>query len=220
MKQQIFGTNSMPPVNSEMRKKHMKQINIFIKKQFGLKNRVTKGKHNSAGKFIMKPDWSTGYLEYEPNPDAAVHELAHLILAPMGLGLSEIQKEMDSQFGFVQSNHGYMKQKRTLFEVLPMAMEQKLRRLMGLPASTKFIKVKETDQIRTGVDTGMPIAVRVGNKDLIRSSRNLDNKCLERLEMVLNKEILFDSNKGWYYNNKCVHARINKRARLSKAKAV
>lgn len=214
MKQEIFGTNSMPPANSEMRKKHMRQINRFIKKQFGLKNRVTKGKYNSAGKFIEKPDWSTGYLEYEPNPDAAVHELAHLILAPMGMSLADIQKDMDAQFGYVQSTHGYMKQKRTLFEVLPMGMEQKLRRLMALPASTKFVKVDENAPVRTGIETGMPIAVRYDNKDFIRCAKNLDAKCLERLEMVLNKEILFDVKKGWYYNNKCIHARINRRARL------
>lgn len=214
-KEKVFGNNSMPAAKSNMRKKHMKHIAKFIETRFGLKNRVTKGKLNSAGKHIDKPDWTTGWLEYENNPDAAVHELAHIFLAPMGMSLAEIQKEMDSQFGFCQSVHGYMQQKRSLFEVLPMAMEQKIRRLMGLPASTKFVKVNPDSPERIGVETGLPIAVRVGNKDFIRCSKNLDAKCLERLEMILNKEIIFDKNKGWYYSSD-VNAKINRRARQLK----
>lgn len=213
MKQTVFGTTSMPAAKSKMRQKHMTHISTFIKSKFKLDNRVTKGKLNKSGKFIEKPDWTTGYLEYEPNPDAAVHELAHLVLAPMGMSLADIQKDMDLQFGFSISTHGYMKQKRTLFEVMPMAMEQKLRRLMGLPASTKFIKVTEGQSPRLGIDTGLPIADRVGDKDLIRCSRNLDKGCLERLDMILNGEIVFDKVKGWYYS-KDINAKINRRARL------
>jgi hypothetical protein len=214
MKQQIFGSNPMPNANSPMRKKHMSHIKNWIAGRLGLKNRVTKGKINASGKHILKPDWTTGYLEYEPNPDAAIHEVAHVFLAPIGVSLAEIQKEMDAQFGFAQSHYGYMKQKRTVFEVLPMAMEQKVRRLMGLPASTKFVKVSKTDGPRTGIDTGLPIAVRVGDKDLIRCSKNLDAGCLERLEMILNGEIKFDKDKGWYYSNS-IDAKINRRARLA-----
>jgi hypothetical protein len=214
MKQQIFGANSMPQANTKMRQKHMSHIKNWISNKLGLKNRVTKGKINASGKHILKPDWTTGYLEYEPNPDAAIHEIAHVFLAPLGVSLADIQKEMDAQFGFSQSYYGYMKQKRTVFEVLPMAMEQKIRRLMGLPASTKFVKVDASDPIRTGIDTGLPIAVRVGNKDFIRCSKNLDKGCLERLEMILNGEIKFDKNKGWFYSN-TIDAKINKRARLA-----
>lgn len=214
MKQQIFGTNSMPPASSKMRQKHMFHIKSWIEKGLGLKNRVTKGKINASGKHILKPDWTTGFLEYEPNPDAAVHEVAHVFLAPIGTSLADIQKEMDAQFGFSQSHFGYMKQKRTVFEVLPMAMEQKVRRLMGLPASTKFVKVEKGQGPRLGIDTNQPIAVRVGDKDLIRCSKNLDAGCLERLEMILNGEIKFDKDKGWYYSQD-VNAKINRRARLA-----
>jgi hypothetical protein len=214
MKNKIFGTNSMPPANSKMRQKHMSHIKSWISNKLGLKNRVTKGKINASGKHILKPDWTTGYLEYEPNPDAAIHEIAHVFLAPMGVSLANIQKEMDAQFGFSQSYYGYMKQKRTVFEVLPMAMEQKVRRLMGLPASTKFVKVRKTDSPRIGIDTKLPIAVRVGNKDFIRCSKNLDAGCLNRLEMILNGEIKFDKIKGWYYSDS-IDAKINRRARLA-----
>lgn len=214
MKQQIFGTNSMPPANTKMRQKHMSHIKNYIHDNLGLKNRVTKGKINASGKHILKPDWTTGYLEYEPNPDAAIHEIAHVFLAPIGFSLGDIQKEMDAQFGFSQSHYGYMKQKRTVFEVLPMAMEQKIRRLIGLPASTKFVKVRKNDPPRLGIDTKKPIAVRVGDKDFIRCSKNLDKGCLERLEMILNGEIKFDKVKGWYYSN-TIDSKINRRARLA-----
>jgi hypothetical protein len=215
MKNKVFGVNSMPPANSSMRKKHMGVIKSYIENSLGLKNRVTKGKINASGKHILKPDWTTGFLEYEPNPDAAVHEVAHVFLAPMGMSLGDIQKEMDAQFGFSQSRYGYMQQKRTVFEVLPMAMEQKIRRLMGLPASTKFVKVNPSDKPRLGVDTGLPIAVRVGNKDLIRCSKNLDVKCLERLDMILNGEIKFCKVKGWH-ECQSIDAKINRRAKLKK----
>jgi hypothetical protein len=215
MKQEIFGNNSMPSVNSKMRKKHMNHIKFWIRKELGLKNRVTKGKINASGKHIMKPDWTTGFLEYESNPDAAIHEIAHIFLAPMGVSLANIQKELDAQFGFSQSYYGYMKQKRTVFEVLPMAMEQKIRRLIGLPASTKFVKVFKNQGPRLGVDTRQPITVRVGDKDFIRCSKNLDKKCLDRLEMILNGEIKFDKIKGWVFVNS-INAKINKRARILK----
>lgn len=213
MKTNIFGTNSMPSANSEMRKKHMLHIKNWIENSLGLKNRVTKGKINASGKHIMKPDWTTGFLEYEPNPDAAIHEIAHVFLAPMGVSLADIQKEMDSQFGFSQSYYGYMKQKRTVFEVLPMAMEQKIRRIIGLPASTKFVKVKPHDPPRLGIDTKQPIAVRVGDKDFIRCSKNLDKKCIERLDMILNGEIKFCKDKGWHYSND-INAKINRKMRI------
>lgn len=218
MKQQIFGTNSMPPANSKMRQKHMSHIKSWILNSLNLKNRVTKGKLNASGKHIMKPDWTTGYLEYEPNPDAAIHEIAHVFLAPMGVSLGDIQKEMDAQYGYSQKTHGYQQQKRTVFEVLPMAMEQKIRRLMGLPASTKFVKVQKGQGPRLGIDTNQPIAVRVGDKDLIRCSKNLDAGCLERLEMILNGEIKFDKTKGWQYSNN-IDAKINRRARLAQKEA-
>jgi hypothetical protein len=127
------------------------------------------------------------------------------------MSLANIQKEMDAQFGFVMSHYGYMKQKRSEFEVMPMAMEQKIRRMIGLPASTKFIKVKPSDPVRLTVDSRIPCAIRVGNKDLIRCSKNLDKHSLTRLKMIQLGIIKFDKTKGWFYS-KDVNARINLRA--------
>jgi hypothetical protein len=209
-KQKITGLNPMPSVNSKARELHMKLIHNFIQDKIGLKNRVTSGKLNASGRHIMKPDWTTGYLEYEPNPDAAIHEVAHVFLAPMGMSLTDIQRDMDQQFGFVQSQYGYMKQKRTEFEVIPMAMEQKIRRMIGLPASTKFVKVNDGDAPRITVDTKIECAVRVGNKDLIRCSKNLPKGALKRLNDIQNGIIKFDITKGWFYSND-INAKINKK---------
>lgn len=220
-KNKVFGKTAQPSVNSTLRAKHMKHIQEFITSSVGLKNEVTRGKLNASGKHIMKPDWTKGQLEYEPNPEAAVHELGHLYLMPMGMSLADCQENMDKQFGFVQTHFGYMKQKRTFFEISAMAMEQKIRRRAGLPASEKAIVVTDLTKARLSVDCKSSVANRIkkGNKtlDLIRCSKNLDKGCLERLEMIDNKEIVFDVNKGWIVNND-INAKINRRARL-KAKA-
>lgn len=209
-KAKVFGKTAQPASKTSLRKKHMEHIKIQLEKRFNLKNRVTKGKMNASGKHIKKPDWTTGWLEYEPNPEAAIHEVGHLFLMPEGMSLAECQKEMDAQFGFVQSNFGYMKQKRSFFEVLPMAMEQKIRRRLGLPASQKFVKSTEK---RTSIENGREIAIQIGDKQLIRCSKNLDKKCLERLQMIDNGELVFDINKGWIKSNS-IDAKINRRARL------
>lgn len=193
------------------------QMNLI--KKFGekfVKNRVTKGKLNKSGKHIFKPDWTTGWLEYEPNPDAAVHELAHLVLAPLGMPLAEIQTDMDAQFGYSISEFGYMQQKRTLFEVMPMGMEQKLRRRMGLPPTMKSIKVDGPDApIRVLAEDGKtPIAKRIktksGYKDLIRLSANLDRGAVNRLELIDLGILKFDAERGWYEATN-IDAKINKK---------
>lgn len=208
-KSKVFGTKAYSH-KKDMRVKHLDHIKKQLEKRFNLKNRVTKGKMNASGKHIKKPDWTTGWLEYEPNPEAAIHEVGHLFLMPEKMPLAECQKEMDKQFGFVASHFGYMKQKRSYFEVLPMAMEQKIRRRLGLPASQKSVDATET---RTSIEDGTEIAIKVGNKQLIRCSKNLDKKCLERLEMIDNGELVFHVTKGWIKSNS-IDAKINRRARL------
>lgn len=221
-KLEVFGKTAQPGVNTVLRKKHMQHIKNYIKNVVGLKNNVTKGKLNASGKHIMKPDWTKGQLEYEPNPEAAVHELGHLYLAPLGMSLADCQRNMDKQYGFVNSHFGYAQQKKSYFEVSAMAMEQKIRRRMGLPPSIKSVAVTDKTKQRISVDCKSVIAERIvkGGKvlDLIRSSRNLDAGCLERLEMIDNGEIVFDVRKGWVQNNS-IDAKINRRARL-KAKRV
>jgi hypothetical protein len=214
----IFGTNPQPPLSSSMRAKHMEHIQCFILERLHLDNEVTPGKINASGKLIKKPNWEYGKLTYEPNPDAMVHEIAHLILAPNNMGLAEYDNEMRRQFGEVNSKYGYMKQKRSLYETIPMGLEQKLRRRMGLPPSQKHVKVDKNTPIRTAVETGEPIAVRLLNaagqgRDLIRLSQNLNAAALTRLEQFDNGEIEFCAINGWT-ERQDINAKINRRARL------
>jgi len=206
---QVWGSKSSPSSRSNMRQKHINHIINYLGDRFGLSARVTPGKLNKSGKFIKKPDWGTGHLEFEPNPDAAVHELGHLFLSNAPLKM--YQNEMDSQFGYVISEYGYMKQKSSLFEILPMAMENKIRRRLGLPAYSTGLPLK--DKPRTCVETGERYGVIVGDRELIRLSRNLDKGCLDRLQMIDNGELVYNPSVGWTESDS-IDARINRRARL------
>ena len=200
----IFGKTAQPAAGSDLRTKHMSHIKRAFAK-WGIKSRVTKGKLNKAGKHIMKPDWTKGVLEYEPNPEAALHEFGHLCLVAPNVPLAQVQRDMDAQFGFVISQYGFMKQKRSLFEILPMAMEQKLRRRLGLPPSHK-----STKQARTCVETGELCGPVVRGQQLIRSARNLDAGALRQLEMI-DLGILKWTAQGWQRASN-VDAKINARA--------
>ncbi len=212
-----FGRSACPVVRSYQRSKHLSLIKQWTAEFLGIPNRITPGKLNSAGKFIKKPDWGTGYLEYEPNPEAAVHELGHLFLIPESLPLESYQSIMDKQFGFVNSRYGYMQQKRSVFEVLPTAMEQRIRRVLGLPASVKSIKVDADAPPRTAVeDKKTPIAKRVKRKDkyydLIRLSSNLDFGARRRFERIISKDLIYKPGVGWVLNQS-IDAKINRRAK-------
>jgi hypothetical protein len=200
----IFGKRADPQgPKKELHMSHFKSVTFRL---FRIKSRVTSGKINKAGKHILKPDWTKGVLEHEPNPEAAVHELAHLFLAPEGQGLAKIQRDMDAQFGFVISQYGYMKQKRSLFEIMPMAMEQKIRRRFGLPPSLKYTK-----SVRTCLETGELAGPVVNGRQLIRSARNLDVGALRRLAEIDLGILKFCAKSGWVESND-VNARINRRA--------
>lgn len=212
-KKRLFGTASTPQSGSVQRWLHMTHIQICIDRYLNVPNRMTPGRKNANGKHIDKPDWKSGYLEYQSNPDAAIHELGHLYLMPLGMNLSNCQIEMDAQFGHCISQYGFMTQKRTLFEVLPMAMENKIRRRFGLPACS--IHIKE-DKTRTSVDNGTVIAVKAPRKgatvNLIRQTRLLNKDSLERLRMIDNGELIFDAERGWHLSE-CINSKINARAR-------
>ncbi len=209
----IFGANSVPGVNSPMRAKQMKHIHDFIQGFFGLTNGKTPGKINASGKLIDKPNWEYGELTYEFNPNAAVHEIAHLCLADKGLSLKQIDSQMRQQYGYVMSTHGYQKQKRSVYEILPMGLEQKIRRVLGLPASMHGIDVNLNSPIRRCVEGNKPCAKRIktkkGHKDLIRLSSNLDVYSINRFNAILEGRLVW-TNSGWIESNS-IDAKINRR---------
>lgn len=94
-----------------------------------------------------KPDWRSGNLESQPSPDAAIHELAHLDLAPKGMNPADFQGHMDDLWGQSQSKYGHMQQKKTQGEIQPMSMENTIRRQLGLPANKATKPVKENQKV-------------------------------------------------------------------------
>ncbi len=212
-RKKIFGTSSSP-TNPAMREKHINHLKEFAKKLLGLELQPSGGKinektgerrseENEVG--VDKPDWHSGSLESQWNPDAITHELAHLLLLPKGVGLKEGQKLMDKQYSEVQKKYGYMKQKRSQGEIQPMAAEQLIRRHLGLPANQNAVPVKEGEGPRVTVeDPTMSAGIRVkkGKKtvDLIRQSRFLSPENKERIEHALSGKLKFHPEYGWQEN--------------------
>lgn len=222
-KKKVFGTNSAPKAGSEMQEKHIAHISKFAKKFLGLDLKPSGGKidvdtgkrkNKDAEEGVDKPDWRSGQLEAQWNPDAIIHELAHLMLLPQGVGLKQGQQLMDKQYGDVQRDYGYMKQKRSQGEVQPMAAEQLIRRVLGLPANRNSVAVPSKDApprvavedpnkvIGTRVKTGKNKAGQEKWADLIRQSNNLSPENKERMHAVFSRKVVFHPEQGWIENKK------------------
>lgn len=228
-RKKVFGTNSQPAAKSAMRDKHIAHIKNFVDKFLGLDLQPSGGKvndktgerrkaDNEIG--VDKPDWRSGKFEAQWNPEAIVHEIAHLMLMPEGVNLEDGQRLMDKQYSDVQKEHGYMQQKRSQGEVQPMAAEQLIRRFLGMPASQVSIPVKDKNApLRTSVeDPNKVIATRVkvpGKKekyvDLIRQSRNLTPEHKQRLQDIFSGNLKFHPDKGWAKGPRSLDAAITNR---------
>lgn len=227
-RKKVFGTKAQPGAGTEMREKHMSHIKNFVNKFLNLDLKPSGGKidpktgerrDESPNLGVDKPDWRSGHFESQWNPEAAVHEIAHIMLLPEGIGLEEGQRLMDKQYADVQRKHGYLKQKLSRYEVQPMAAEQLIRRFIGLPASRVSVPVKdknapprmavdEPDQvIGTRVKQGKAKTGEDKFVDLIRQSRFLSPEHRERLHNVFTKKIVFHPDKGWM-PNKSLEAKI------------
>ena len=232
-RKKVFGSKSQPGANTPMREKHIQHIKQFVDKHLGLDLQPSGGKVNDKTgerrnaeneEGVDKPDWRSGKFEAQWNPEAIVHEIAHLMLLPKGVGLEEGQRLMDKQYSNVQKEHGYMQQKRSKYEVQPMAAEQLIRRAMGLPASNVSIPVKsKEDPHRMSLeDPTQPIATRIQSGkqkdgtpkfvDLIRQSRNLHPEHKQRLTDIFSGKLQFHPDKGWSEKNKTLDGAISNRA--------
>lgn len=216
-KEKAFGRTSQPSAKSPQREKHMEHIKDFARRRYGLEMNPSGGKidektgerrSENPNVGVDKPDWRSGQLEAQANPDAMTHELGHLEIMPKGVGLEQGQKYMDQQYADVQRKHGYMKQKQSQGEVQPMGIEQLLRRRMGLPANRSAVPVKSKDApARRAVDTGDVVGTRVQTGktkagdpkygDLIRQSRFVSPENKERVDMIDRKELVYDKKRGW-----------------------
>lgn len=216
-KEKVWGRTSQPSAKSPQREKHMEHIRDYAQRRYGLEMKPSGGKvdvktgqrraeNPEVG--VDKPDWRSGQLEAQANPDAMVHELGHLEIMPPGVGLEQGQTYMDKQYADVQRQHGYMKQKQSQGEIQPMGVEQLLRRRMGLPANRSAVPVKSADAPpRMAVDTGTLAGTRVPMgqtkqgqtkyADLIRQSRFVSPENRERVDKIDRGELVYDKQKGW-----------------------
>ena len=227
-KKKLFGSNSMP--SGKRKGQHMDVIDAFSRKFFNLALNPSGGKIDkktgerrvNKGPGVDKPDWRSGQLETQWNPDAAVHELAHLLLIPKGYGLEDAQALMDKQFSDTQKKYGYAKQFRSEYEVQPRGVEQIIRRMMGLPASTNSVTVKEDTPPRTALeDEDRVVGKRIQTRkfqdgspkyeDLLRQTRNLTPEVRKVLYRRLSGMEVFDHKRGWV-DTETPDAKVNERA--------
>lgn len=162
-----------------------------------------------------KPDWRSGQLETQPSPDAAVHELAHLDLAPEQMTAPEFQKEMDRRWGESQKKYGHMQQKKTQWEIQPMSLENPIRRELGLPANRATKPVSEgqaaiDDPTQQRFIQGKDSQGRTVFYD--RQSRLMNPETKERLAQIREGSLKFDPKSGWQPSSD-VNALINLRGR-------
>lgn len=203
---EIINLHGKKPTNLTAQKKlkELKQQKKAINKEAGVIERTD-----------PKPDWRSGNLETQPSPDAAVHELAHLILAPEQTTLPEFQTEMDRKWGESQSKYGHQQQKRTQGEIQPMALENPIRREMGLPANRTTKPVSQQQYAHD--DPEQPRFVEgkdpKGKKAFYdRQSRLQTPETRERMEQVREGSLKFNPETGWEKASD-VNALINLRGR-------
>lgn len=171
-----------------------------------------------------KPDWRSGKLETQPSPDAAVHEIAHLAIQPglpgtEGMGLGEYQKYMDDKWGQYQKQYGHLQQKKLIDEIQSMAVENPIRRRVGLPPNTSSHPVEDPSKpVERALDNSSDRFVRgmKGDKlvDYMRQSRLRMPHIKELFDMIDRGEIKYHPETGWYAATN-PDANINRRARLA-----
>lgn len=168
-----------------------------------------------------KPDWRSGRLETQPSPDAAIHELAHLDLAPESTTAPDFQSEMDRLWGESQSKYGHMQQKRTQGEIQPMSVENPIRRELGLPANRATKPVKEQEYALDAPSQPRFVEGKdpQGRKAFYdRQSRLQSPETRERLQQIREGSLKFHPDTGWYRATD-PNALINLRARGQKQEA-
>jgi hypothetical protein len=209
-KKALFGTSGNPGKKSPKTQNQMTALNNLAQRRYGVDVKPSGGKidEKTGGRRsanpeigVDKPDWRSGSIEAQQNPNAVTHELGHLEIMPEGVDAPSGQRLMDKQYGDVQKLYGYLQQKKSQGEIQPMSMENPIRRRAGLPATTEGMDVKPGTPERTAVDTGGPAAIRVpkGEKerDLIRQSRLMNPENKARLEDVDQGIVKYNPKRGW-----------------------
>lgn len=145
-KQKLFGGWNTP-AGSKQRAKQMDQMTRYIEPRYNMKVVRAPGKPNKAGKIIDKPDLARERIEHIGNPDSLIHEIAHLETAPEGMPIKDFQQQMDDLWGKQNVQYGFKQQARLAPEYEATAIENQLRRKLGLPAHQKQRTVTRPEQM-------------------------------------------------------------------------
>ncbi len=196
-------------------------------------------KERGETRYDPKPDWRSGNLETQPSPDAAVHELAHLDLAPEGVTPEQWQTEMDAAYAQHGKEYGHGQGKRTSWEVQPMSIENPIRRELGLPANraskepltseqvqklNQGRKKKGLPELQLDPETGVELTWDDKNPRFVsakdakgkptqydRQSRLSTPETKQRVQDIREGTLKFHPDKGWYRASDA-NALINLRA--------
>jgi hypothetical protein len=187
------------------------------------KKRLAQIKEKGTKRVDPKPDWRSGQLETQPSPDAAVHELSHLDLAPEGMTAPKFQTEMDRLWGDSQSKYGHMQQKKTRGEIQPMSIENPIRREMGLPANKQTKPVTANQSVLddpTGKEKRFVEGKDANGKKAFydRQSRLQNQDTKDRRQQIQEGSLKFHPEKGWQQASD-TNALINLRGRGLKEEA-
>ena len=210
------------------------------------------GKKTKAGIYVNKPGFSNprNNIQHTGTTDSAIHELAHLIFhgalksdrdkerssvqGPLPHFQQGFQKQLDEILGDIQRKYnqedeggeGYGKQWQTAHEYIPLAIEQLIRRHLGLPAHQKKVAEQKVD----GVNVLKPekqFAVDVPNKQIVHVVKNKAGKDVyltgktanitpdikQKFEQIVDKkELKYNPTEG-FVQGTSPDAKINIRAR-------
>lgn len=169
-----------------------------------------------------KPHWIGDTLETQPSPDAAIHETAHLDLAPEGRTPEQFQLDMDAAYARHGKEYGHAQGKRTAWEVQPMSIENPIRREIGLPANRttkEHLTPEQIDKLNaqrtkrklpdleTDPETGVELTFDdkrprfhrgTDDKYYDRQSRLQSPETKERVEAIRSGTLKFHPSRGWY----------------------
>jgi hypothetical protein len=216
-REKVFGGWKTKP-DSPQRERQIQQISDFAQRKLNTPVRRAPGKKNKAGKIIDKPDLRTGYIEHIGNPDSLIHEIGHIMHAPDKMSLSDFQDWMDDLYGrqnqpVERGGIGYKQQSRGKPEYEATAIENHLRRRLGLPAHQKMRDVVRPEQ-RYAADQpgllvtkdypGTPVKTKdkkgnpaIGTRHLTAGKEVLSPETRQMLELRDSPRATYSPDKGW-----------------------
>jgi hypothetical protein len=210
------------------------------------------GKKTKAGIYVNKPGFSNprDNIQHTGTTDSAIHELAHLIFhgalssdrdkertsvqGPLPHFQQGFQKQLDEILGDIQRKYnqedeggeGYGKQWQTAHEYIPLAIEQLIRRHLGLPAHQKKVAEQKVDGVKT-LKPEKQFAVDAPNKQIVHvvkdksgkdvyltgKTANITPDVKQKFEQIVDKKELKYNPAEGFVQGTSPDAKINIRAR-------